>query len=109
MKNTFLNKVEAERKVLSIVNKYTNRKFQLAGLSSAAIEEWERRLSITPRDCVKKIRELALICQSLSDRSHETFLPIDADISSQLESMCLKLDELFKISDQTKYSDSNND
>ncbi len=41
MKNTFLNRVSAERKVLKIVNTLFSGNLQLAGLSQAALLRWE--------------------------------------------------------------------
>ena len=44
MKNTFLNKVAAERAVLRIVNAHTSGVRQLAGLSWVAIDAWQRAI-----------------------------------------------------------------
>ncbi len=41
MKNTFLNRVSAERKVLKVVNTLFPGNLQLAGLSQAALRRWE--------------------------------------------------------------------
>ena len=47
MKNTFLNKVAAERAVLRVVNARTSGARQLAGLSWAAIDAWQRAIGTT--------------------------------------------------------------
>jgi hypothetical protein len=86
MTNSFLNKVSAERRVLSIVNAKTPGKFQLTGLSSAAIELWRRKVGAEKTsDVVAPLRGLAELCQLLSDRSHETFKPIDTSLRERIE------------------------
>jgi hypothetical protein len=75
--NTFLNKVDAEREVLRIVNQVTTRRRQLAGLSAGAISNWQTRNDIPfDHDCIPLLLELADVCQTLSDRSNENFLPL---------------------------------
>src|SRR6266567_1968979 len=78
--NTFLNKVDAEREVLRVVNEVTPRQKQLAGLSAAAISNWQIRNEI-PHDhgCISLLTELADTCQTLSDRSNENFLPLPSE------------------------------
>lgn len=99
MKNTFLNKVSAERSVLSIVNARTKGARQLSGLSSAAIQVWSQRLGTVEAGAVtSQLLVLAELCQCLSDRSHETFLPLDPSlenkISAQLEQLRRAVNEL---------------
>lgn len=87
MTNSFLNKVSAERRVLSVVNARTSGQLQLTGLSSAAIEMWRRKVgSELTADVVTPLTLLADLCQLLSDRSHETFQPIDTSLSEKIES-----------------------
>lgn len=92
MTNTFLNRVSAERSVLSLVNRRLSRAKQLTGLSRAAILRWrgnvgfERTASINPI-----LLSVAEQCQRLSDRSNETFHPID---QPQVESIERQLVEL---------------
>ena len=83
--NTFLNKVEAEREVLRVVNEVTSGEKQLAGLSAAAIATWQMRNGI-PREhgCVSLLLDLADTCQSLSDRSNENFLPLPAEKTNEI-------------------------
>ncbi|MGA8088935.1 MAG: hypothetical protein WCA10_16795 [Terracidiphilus sp.] len=86
MTNSFLSKVSAERRVLSVVNAKTSGKLQLTGLSSAAIDLWRRKVgSEKTLDVVASLLALAELCQLLSDRSHETFKPIDTSLSAKLE------------------------
>jgi len=78
--NTFLNKVDAEREVLRVVNEVTSHQKQLAGLSGPAISNWQIRNEI-PHDhgCISLLLELADACQTLSDRSNENFLPLPSE------------------------------
>lgn len=91
MSNSFLNKVTAERSVLSVVNARTSGKRQLAGLSSAAIELWRRKVGTeATKDVVGPLVILADLCQRLSDRSHETFQPLDPSFAATIESnLCI--------------------
>lgn len=91
MTNSFLNKVTAERSVLSIVNARTPGKRQLTGLSSAAINLWCRKVGIeVTKDVVGPLVTLADLCQRLSDRSHETFQSIDPSFAEKIEShLCI--------------------
>ncbi|HET7832393.1 MAG TPA: hypothetical protein VFK88_05460 [Gallionella sp.] len=87
MTNSFLNKVSAERRVLSVVNTKTPGWRQLTGLSSAAIDLWRRKVgSELTADVASSLIALADLCQLLSDRSHETFQPIDISLSEKIES-----------------------
>lgn len=87
MSNSFLNKVSAERRVLSIVNATMPGRRQLTGLSSAAIDLWRHKVGyeITAGVAAPLIA-LADLCQLLSDRSHETFQPIDISLSEKIKS-----------------------
>jgi hypothetical protein len=87
MINSFLNKVSAERRVLAVVNAKTSGGHQLAGLSSAAIDLWRRKVgSEITADVAIPLIALADLCQLLSDRSHETFQTIDISLSERIES-----------------------
>lgn len=86
MTNSFLNKVSAERRVLSVVNARTPGIRQLTGLSSAAIDLWRRKVgSEITTDVAAQLIALADLCQLLSDRSHETFQPIDISLSEKID------------------------
>ena len=91
MTNSFLNKVTAERNVLSVVNARTTGSRQLTGLSSAAIELWCRKVGTeATKDVAVSLVTLANLCQRLSDRSHETFQPLDPTFASKIESnLCI--------------------
>lgn len=87
MTNSFLSKVSAERRVLSVVNARTPGSRQLTGLSSAAVDLWRRKVgSEIAADVVTPLIALADLCQLLSDRSHETFQPVDISLSERIES-----------------------
>ena len=88
MTNSFLNKVSAERRVLTIVNTKTPERRQLTGLSSAAIDLWRRKVgSEITADVTVPLIALADLCQLLSDRSHETFQPVDISLLEKIESL----------------------
>ena len=91
MTNSFQNKVTAERSVLSVVNGRTTGKRQLTGLSSAAIELWRRKVGTeATKDVVEPLITLADLCQRLSDKSHETFQPIEPSLAVTIESnLCI--------------------
>lgn len=86
MKNTFLNRVSAERRVLSVVNEFFSRKAELTGLSQPAISRW---LTIVGAELSSTIaallNELAEQCQRLSDRSNETFMPIEEAQAEEID------------------------
>ena len=85
MTNSFLNKVSAERNILTVVNARTSGRLQLTGLSNAAINLWRSKVGTeATKDVVEPLIALAELCQRLSDRSHETFMPIDASLSAQI-------------------------
>lgn len=99
MTNSFLNKVSAERSVLSVVNARTSGRRQLTGLSSATIDLWRRKVgSEITADVVAPLIALADLCQLLSDRSHETFQPIDASLPEKIEShICILRDAVARM------------
>lgn len=82
MKNTFFTKVDAERRVLKVVNSYTKGLRQLSGLSWPAIDVWSRQNGLLDSDKVLgQLKSLSDLCQRLSDRSHETFQALDESLS----------------------------
>lgn len=86
MANSFLNKVSAERRVLYVINTRFRGDKQLAGLSKSAIDLWHRKVGAQTTDQVtKSLFVLADLCQCLSDRSHESFGPLNPDVEEQLE------------------------
>lgn len=86
MKNTFLNRVSAERRVLAVVNEVLPRDQQLAGLSLAAISKWRAVAGYKESaSVVSMILVLAERCQRLSDRSNETFVEIEQVDSEKIE------------------------
>lgn len=87
MRNTFFNKVAAERAVLRIVNAHTSGSRQLSGLSSGAIDNWQRSSNITYNQViVDELKNISDLCQRLSDRSHETFSPLDPALNTMIDS-----------------------
>jgi len=87
MTNSFFNRVEAERAILAVVNRSFMSKAQLAGLSSGALENWRSRSGLeqeTQQTLMAILRELGDACQRLSDRSHETFAPLEKEVEQRL-------------------------
>lgn len=86
MNNTFLNRVSAERKVLKAVNGKFSGEEQLAGLSQATLLRWQ---SIVGQNRVASVlpllTDLAEKCQRLSDRSNETFMPVEEEQAVKIE------------------------
>ncbi|WXU00288.1 MAG: hypothetical protein Ctma_1001 [Catillopecten margaritatus gill symbiont] len=75
--NSFVRKVEAERSILTEVNIYTKGKGQLTGLSSSAIDNWCSFHNVELNGEVSNtLRNLSDLCNSLSDRSNESFVNI---------------------------------
>ena len=92
MTNTFLNRVTAERRVLTVVNTQLSSDYQLTGLSSAAITRWRTIIGLEKTRTVYSILvNLAEHCQRLSDRSNETFMPIESENSAKIESQLIML------------------
>lgn len=92
MKNTFLNRVSAERRVLSVVNNPLPRSMQLTGLSEAAIVRWRAVVGLNQTSSVSPILlAVAELCQRLSDRSNETFMPIEKADSERIEGRLIEL------------------
>lgn len=94
MRNTFINKVAVEREILRAVNSYTRGRRQLAGLSWSAIDAWQRAVSMPGIEpLVRDLKELSNLCQRLSDRSHETFEPLDPALYQAIQSRFAELNE----------------
>jgi hypothetical protein len=94
MINTFIRKITAERKVLSVINAVTPGTQQLTGLSSAAIESWRKRAVIYEADQVsRRLIRIAALCQLLSDRSHESFQSLDPALMEKIDAELEELKE----------------
>jgi hypothetical protein len=94
MTTSFLNRVDAERRVLSAVHRHTSGPTQLTGLSRAAIESWQGRTTgLDLREVVAELHALGDVCQRLSDRSHETFLPLDPRLGEQIDAGLAALEQ----------------
>jgi hypothetical protein len=84
--NTFVRKIDAERKILAVVNSLTPGKRQLTGLSAAAIDSW-RRLALLPQvdELARRLLKVGTLCQLLSDRSHESFDSLDPGLMEKID------------------------
>ena len=86
MTNTFVSKVRAERKVLAVVNSLTPGVRQLTGLSAGAIEAWRRAAGVPGADRIaERLVTIAVLCHSLSDRSHESFWSLDPGLAARID------------------------
>ena len=93
MANSFINKVSAERRVLSVINARFRGDEQLAGLSKPAIHLWQRNVGPqASSELVEALVVLADLCQSLSDRSHESFRPLNPVMEERLDAALIVLD-----------------
>ncbi|MEQ3635610.1 MULTISPECIES: hypothetical protein [unclassified Alcanivorax] len=94
MKNTFLNRVSAERRVLTLVNRYSSSVEELTGLSRAAILRWQAVVGFHSENrVVPLLFDLAEQCQRLSDRSNETFMPLEKAQAKKIEEQLGELKE----------------
>ena len=94
MTNTFLNRVSAERRVLSVVNGRLSRAYQLTGLSRAAISRWRASVGLDRTASINPILlSVAEQCQRLSDRSNETFLPLEQLEVDSIERQLIELNK----------------
>jgi hypothetical protein len=85
MPNAFLNKVHAERQVLTLVNRHYSDDRQLAGLSALALEQWRIRASLPKgHSLVQALIQLGKLTQTLSNRSNESFVPLDPEVEPKL-------------------------
>ncbi len=92
MANSFMSKVAAERRVLAIVNARFRGTEQLAGLSRSAIDQWQRTVDdLATEQIVEMLIVLAELCQSLSDRSHESFKSLDPAVEEALDAALIAL------------------
>lgn len=86
MKNSFFNKITFERKVVEAVNSTDSRDAQLPGLSQAAIATWERRTNRhNASELGDQLRRLGRLCQTLSDRSHESFRQLHPNTEAAID------------------------
>ena len=85
MTNTFISRVLAERQVLEIVNRTYSGQLQLAGLSSYALESWCAKVAL-PADhpLIESLITLGMLTQTLSNRSNESFTPLDPTAGSEI-------------------------
>jgi hypothetical protein len=87
MSNTFHTKINAERRVLAIVNAITHGDIQFAGLSTAAILAWRQKVANRNMDkIIESLYRIGKLCNCLSDRSHEEFRPVEPEFVAMVDS-----------------------
>ena len=85
MTNTFINKVLAERQVLEIVNHAYPGELQLSGLSLSALESWLGKVALpTSHPLIVSLVTLGKLTQTLSNRSNESFTPLDPSAEPEI-------------------------
>lgn len=92
MTNTFISKVLAERQVLEIVNRAYSGELQLPGLSSSALESWRGKVALPANHpLVESLVALGMLTQTLSNRSNESFTPLDPNAEPEIRRMIAEL------------------
>ena len=95
--NTFSNRVDAERRVLSLVNASGVSEHQLHGLSRPAIRNWRQTLLCERAAEIEScLLELSNACQRLSDRSHESLAELSDPVD--LTGLLGRLEQLVPVS-----------
>ncbi|OEE60615.1 hypothetical protein A1OK_10465 [Enterovibrio norvegicus FF-454] len=85
MSKKFLNKVTAERTVLSALNNHYADLEALEGLTSISIKSWAIKNSISHSDNrVITLLTLSNLCHKMSDRSQESFESIDESVMNEV-------------------------
>lgn len=92
MTNTFISKVQAEREILAVVNRAYAGELQLSGLSSCAIEYWRAQVSLPANHpLIESLVALAAMTQTLSNRSNQSFVPLDPSVLPEIRRRTLEL------------------
>ncbi len=85
MSKKFLNKVTAERAVLSAVNNHYKELVELDGLTRISIKSWAAINKIEDTDNrVHTLLSLSELCHKMSDRSQESFESIDESVMEEV-------------------------
>lgn len=107
MSQKFINKVNAERRILLVVNEFTQGSRQLAGLTRYAIKSWTIENGLNEKSEVTSILySLGDLCHRLSDRSHESFESIDDSVSAEIDGILVTLHSAISKSDMRHSSGS---
>lgn len=92
MKNTFVSRVAAERKVLKVINGIVPKNQQLAGLSAPAIDNWKAIVQLPSKAATAEILfALSKSCQLFSSRSGENFKSMDLGAFEKYELLLKEL------------------
>ncbi|MFZ6675022.1 hypothetical protein [Undibacterium sp. Xuan67W] len=92
MTNTFINKVSAERKILTIVNTKISDGTELTGLTKYAIDAWTKKMNFPAESNIAlTLNTLGMLCQRLSDRSQESFHSLDPLTMKKIDEELCKL------------------
>lgn len=92
MSNTFLSKVAVERTVLAVINRSFSGHRQLSGLSLPAIEQWRSKVALPAgHPLLRNLERLGELAQTLSNKSNESFTPLNADVKATLDHLIEQL------------------
>ena len=92
MSKKFLNKVTAERTVLSAINNHYVDYEALQGLTKISIKSWIQNNKIEPHDArINLLFRISDLCQTMSDRSQESFESIDSKVMDKVNKNIPKL------------------
>jgi hypothetical protein len=96
---SFFSRVQTEREVLMIINRTFSTEASLHGLTQAAIEQWNNRISratkaAVPNEVLELLRRISIRADALADKSRIVFaeepmtsLPIVC-LLTQLRELC---------------------
>lgn len=95
MKNTFLDKIKMERKVLKVINQASSSGAMLHGLSKPAIESWKKRSNLSNvHEITNLLLEISTKCSLLSHRSGELRPEATPEKFAEIENEIKKLRRL---------------
>lgn len=81
--NEFMNKVRAERDVLTIINNRCGQP-ELCGLTGFAIDLWSRKNRTLDEPAFEELRTVASLIGTVSQRSGERFDERHSDMSQEI-------------------------
>lgn len=88
----FLNRIIAQRKVINIINKETNFRFPLAGLSAKSLERWKSENSISSdSELMKTLYLIASKLFFLANKSQEQITKEYKILSKSVSELILHL------------------
>ena len=88
----FNNRIDAQRRILRIVNSSQRQREELFGLSAGALERWSRRNAIQPGDkLLGLLNEAAGKLFFLSNKSQEQITEEYSALSAEVDRLALQI------------------